>query len=49
MLLAAAYAPAYQECNLFDPELTSVKQALDFMLAQQAPYPTMVVDRLGIS
>jgi len=46
MLLAAGYAPAYQERKLSDPELNSVKQALDFMLAQQAPYPALVVDRL---
>jgi len=46
MLLAAGFAPAYQERKLGDPELQAVKQALDFMLAQQAPYPPLVVDRL---
>jgi len=46
MLLAAGYAPAYRERRLSDPELSAVKQALDFMLAQQAPYPALVVDRL---
>lgn len=46
MLLAAGFAPAYQERNLSDPELGAVKQALDFMLAQQAPFPALVVDRL---
>lgn len=46
MLLAAGFAPAYQERKLTDPELSAVKQALDFMLAQQAPYPALVVDRL---
>lgn len=46
MLLAAGYAPAYRERSLSDPELASVKQALDFMLAQQTPYPALVVDRL---
>jgi transcriptional regulator with XRE-family HTH domain len=46
MLLAAGFAPAYHERKLSDPELASVKQALDFMLAQQAPYPALVVDRL---
>lgn len=46
MLLAAGYAPAYQERNLSDPELGAVRQALEFMLAQQAPYPALVVDRL---
>ncbi|KAA0893104.1 helix-turn-helix domain-containing protein [Pusillimonas sp. ANT_WB101] len=46
MLLAAGYAPAYRERSLSDPELASVKQALDFMLTQQTPYPALVVDRL---
>ncbi|HYD79537.1 MAG TPA: helix-turn-helix transcriptional regulator [Paucimonas sp.] len=46
MLLAAGFAPAYQERRLSDPELHAVKQALDFMLRQQAPYPAIVVDRL---
>ena len=46
MLLAAGYAPAYQERKLSDPEMQAVKQALDFMLQQQAPYPALVVDRL---
>jgi transcriptional regulator with XRE-family HTH domain len=46
MLLAAGFAPAYRERDLSDPELASVRQALDFMLAQQAPFPALVVDRL---
>jgi len=46
MLLAAGFAPAYRERALSDPEMGAVKQALDFMLAQQAPYPALVVDRL---
>lgn len=46
MLLSAGFAPAYQERKLSDPELAAVKQALDFMLAQQAPFPALVVDRL---
>ena len=46
MLLAAGFAPAYTERKLSDPELASVHQALDFLLAQQAPYPALVVDRL---
>ncbi len=46
MLLAAGFAPAYRERSLQDPELAAVIQALDFMLAQQAPYPALVVDRL---
>ncbi|SMP62264.1 helix-turn-helix domain-containing protein [Noviherbaspirillum suwonense] len=46
MLLAAGFAPAYQERRLSDPELDTVRQALELMLAQQAPYPALVVDRL---
>ena len=46
MLLAAGFAPAYQERSLSDPEMAAVRQAIDFMLAQQAPYPAIVVDRL---
>ena len=46
MLTAAGFAAAYTERNLTDPELREVKQALDFMLAQQEPYPAIVVDRL---
>ncbi|CAM2147206.1 Helix-turn-helix domain-containing protein [Pararobbsia alpina] len=46
MLLCAGFAPAYQERSLSDPEMSAVKQALDFMLAQQTPYPAIVVDRL---
>lgn len=46
MLLAAGFAPAYQERSLLDPELASVMRALDFMLRQQAPFPALVVDRL---
>ncbi len=46
MLLAAGFAPAYQERKLSDPELAAVRYALDFMLRQQAPFPALVVDRL---
>lgn len=46
MLLAAGFAPAYQERSLSDPDLLAVRQAIDFMLAQQAPFPALVVDRL---
>lgn len=45
LLLAAGYAPAWHETDLSDPDLASVSAALDFMLAQQEPYPAVVVDR----
>jgi len=46
MLLAAGFAPLYRERALTDPELLPVRRALDCMLAQQEPYPAVVVDRL---
>src|SRR4030095_158504 len=45
LLLAAASAPAWRESDLSAPELAQVNGALDFMLAQQEPYPAFVVDR----
>jgi transcriptional regulator with XRE-family HTH domain len=45
LLLAAGFAPVWRESELTDPELTQVNGALDFMLAQQEPYPAFVVDR----
>jgi transcriptional regulator with XRE-family HTH domain len=45
LLLAAGYAPAWHETELSAPELAKVNSALDYMLAQQEPYPAFVVDR----
>ena len=45
LLLAAGFAPAWRESDLAAPELAKVNAALDFMLAQQEPYPAFVVDR----
>lgn len=45
LLLAAGYAPAWRESDLSAPELAKVNNALDYMLAQQEPYPAFVVDR----
>lgn len=45
LLLAAGFAPAWRESDLGAPELARVNSALDFMLAQQEPYPAFVVDR----
>ena len=45
MLLAAGFAPVWRESDLSDPELAQVTGALDYMLAQQEPYPAFVVDR----
>src|SRR5207248_7455895 len=45
LLLAAGFAPVWRESALSAPELKEVTSALDFMLAQQEPYPAFVVDR----
>jgi transcriptional regulator with XRE-family HTH domain len=45
LLLAAGYAPAYRETQLGAPELAHARQALDLILAQQAPYPAVVMNR----
>jgi len=45
LLLAAGFAPAWRESALDAPALAQVSSALDFMLAQQEPYPALVVDR----
>ncbi len=45
LFLAAGYAPAWRESELSAPELARVNGALDYMLAQQEPYPAFVLDR----
>ena len=45
LLLAAGFAPVWRESALSAPELKEVTSALDFMLAQQEPYPAFVIDR----
>src|SRR5215471_5820774 len=45
LLLAAGYAPAWQERDLSMPDLAAVSSALDYMLAHHEPYPAFVVDR----
>ena len=45
LFVAAGYAPAWCESELSAPELAQVNGALDYMLAQQEPYPAFVVDR----
>lgn len=44
LLIAAGFAPLFSEAPLDAPELGHVQQALDFMLAQQEPFPALVVD-----
>src|SRR3954452_8357374 len=45
MLLAAGYAPAYDQRPLGSPELEPVRQALALVLSGHEPYPALVVDR----
>jgi transcriptional regulator with XRE-family HTH domain len=45
LLTAAGYASIYRETALGAPELSQVRRALGFILAQQEPYPALVVDR----
>jgi transcriptional regulator with XRE-family HTH domain len=45
LLLAAGFAPVWQESELNAPALAEVMRAVDFMLDQQEPYPAFVVDR----
>ena len=45
LLLAGGYAPAYPERGLDEPELKSVRHALQRVLAGHEPYPAVVVNR----
>ena len=45
LLLAAGFAPEWRQRDLAAPDMAQVASALDYMLAQQEPYPAVVVDR----
>jgi transcriptional regulator with XRE-family HTH domain len=45
LLLAAGFAPYWKERPLNASELAQVNRTLDFILAQQEPFPAYVVDR----
>jgi transcriptional regulator with XRE-family HTH domain len=45
LLLAAGFAPVWRQTDLAAPELTEIRGALDCMMAQQEPFPAVVVDR----
>ena len=45
MLLAAGYAPRYQQTPLDDEALVSVRNALSELIRAHDPYPALVVDR----
>src|SRR5882672_10452146 len=44
LLLAAGFAPVWQETRLDAPELSQINEALDYVLAQQEPFPGVAVD-----
>jgi len=45
LLLAAGFAPAFRETGLDAPLLDAVREALEAILAQQEPFPAVVMDR----
>jgi transcriptional regulator with XRE-family HTH domain len=45
LLLAAGFAPVWRASDLAASALATVNRALDHMLAQQEPFPAVVVDR----
>jgi transcriptional regulator with XRE-family HTH domain len=45
LLISAGFAPVWRQTNLAAPELAEVSRALDYMLAQQEPFPAVAVDR----
>jgi transcriptional regulator with XRE-family HTH domain len=45
MLLAAGFAPAFEERAIDAPEMAPVRQALGRVLTGHEPYPALVVDR----
>ena len=47
LLLAAGYAPAYDETDLDDPKLDPIRNALERILAGHRPYPAVIADRHG--
>jgi len=45
MFVVAGFAPVYRESALTTPEMAPVRQAIDFILRQQEPYPAFVMNR----
>jgi transcriptional regulator with XRE-family HTH domain len=45
LLLAAGYAPIYEERTLTDAEMSPVRDALNRFLRAHEPYPALVIDR----
>ena len=49
LLLAAGYAPVYEERALDEPEMQPVQDAIQLVLDGHDPYPAIAVDRAGRS
>lgn len=45
LLVAAGYAPVFNERPLADPALAAARQAIDLVLKGHEPYPALAVDR----
>lgn len=45
LLVAAGYAPVFPERSLDDPELATVREALERILAGHEPVPALLIDR----
>jgi len=45
LLVAAGYAPVFQERSLADPELQAARAAMELVLAAHAPNPAIAIDR----
>jgi transcriptional regulator with XRE-family HTH domain len=45
LLLAAGYAPVYQETAIAEPAMAQVRAALDRVLRHHEPFPAVVMDR----
>jgi transcriptional regulator with XRE-family HTH domain len=43
--MAAGFAPVWRETDLGAPALAQVRHALDYVMAQQEPFPAVAVDR----
>lgn len=45
LLVAAGYAPIFQERSLDDPALSAAREAIDIVLRGHKPYPAFAIDR----
>src|SRR5437879_7812140 len=45
LLIAGGYAPTYQATDFHAPEMQSVREAVERLLAAHEPYPAILVDR----